>query len=355
MGHSRPSSQHTAAALRHGARPARSPPGRRKGRRCAARCQCPGVPRKVSPPQSVPSSPSPTPSQAKTIAGASALPCSVTSADACARWCCTSLVRQAAGACPARRRVVGVCVAQDDFGAHVVESLQVRRHLREHLLAAQRAHVPDVRRHDDAPVPGQRDRRLQVTADGQHGPWHGTRQFEFQRRDAAPQADGTGTTRNDAHDGVVGGPRDRAVVVQEGVRNLGETLLCFRRGRQHGFAAHVAGRRDQRSAEVVQQQLVQRAVRQEDTDLGEARCDVRRKSRARTSDATARSNAPDRARRHVRQVPDRTRRGRRPARPGRATDTSPPAACPGGACARAIAPRLPRCARRTSGDSHRYP
>ncbi len=56
-GHSTPASQASAAALRQGERPALSPPGRRKLRRLAVRFQAPGRPVKVSPPQSVPSSP----------------------------------------------------------------------------------------------------------------------------------------------------------------------------------------------------------------------------------------------------------------------------------------------------------
>src|SRR5436189_6350183 len=79
--HSIPASQHNAAALRQGARPAPSPPGNRNGRKLATRRQSPGSPKNVSPPQSVPSSPNPAPSQANTSAGR-LMPASVMSAEA---------------------------------------------------------------------------------------------------------------------------------------------------------------------------------------------------------------------------------------------------------------------------------
>ena len=76
-------------------------------------------------------------------------------------------------------------VADDHGGADVVELLQVGHDLREDLLAAQRAHVADVRRDDDALAPGERDRRLEVPAHREHGLAQRLRQVEFQRRDAA--------------------------------------------------------------------------------------------------------------------------------------------------------------------------
>ena len=61
---SSPHSQCKAAALRQGSRPALSPPGRRKVRKLAKRCQLPGRPSSASPPHKVPSRPSPMPSHA---------------------------------------------------------------------------------------------------------------------------------------------------------------------------------------------------------------------------------------------------------------------------------------------------
>ncbi len=80
-------------------------------------------------------------------------------------------------------------VAEESRGLHVVEALQVGHHLVEDLLAAQRAHVAHVRRDDHAPVPGERDGELQVTADREHGLGQCGRQFELERRRAAAEAD----------------------------------------------------------------------------------------------------------------------------------------------------------------------
>ena len=63
-GHGSSHSQCSAAALRQGSRPARSPPGSLNVRKLATRCQLPALPSSASPPQSVSSSPRPTPSQA---------------------------------------------------------------------------------------------------------------------------------------------------------------------------------------------------------------------------------------------------------------------------------------------------
>ena len=55
-----------------------------------------------------------------------------------------------------------------------------------------------------------------------------TRQREFQRRNAAPQTDGTGTIRNDAHDGVVGGPGDQAAAAPLRMDEIAELRLGLR-------------------------------------------------------------------------------------------------------------------------------
>ena len=81
--HSRPLSQHSAAAERHGSRPARSPPGNRNGLKLATRCHAPGLPCSASPPHSVSSSPKPTPSQVNVNHVLSSPP-SNASAEACA-------------------------------------------------------------------------------------------------------------------------------------------------------------------------------------------------------------------------------------------------------------------------------
>ena len=171
---------------------------------------------------------------------------------------------------PARRRVAGVRVAEPARGPHVVEALQVAHHLLEHLLAAQRAHVAHVRRHDHAAAPGQRHGELQVPAHGQHRLRQLGRQLELERRQAATEADRPRPAGCDAHHRVVGRADDRAVVVQEGVGHGGEPRLDLRRIGEHRLAAHVARGRHHRPAERGEQQVMQRAVGQEGADLAEA-------------------------------------------------------------------------------------
>ena len=106
-------------------------------------------------------------------------------------------------------------VAEPVPGGHVVQALQVGDDLLEHLFAAQRAHVADVRRDDDAPVPGERDGELQVAANREYRLRQLARQLELERRDAAAEPDRTRAARGNAHHRVVGRPDDRPVVVQE--------------------------------------------------------------------------------------------------------------------------------------------
>jgi hypothetical protein len=56
-------------------------------------------------------------------------------------------------------------------------------------------------------------------------------------------------------------------VVQEGIGHGGEPRLGLGRVREYRLAAHVARGRDHRPAERGEQQVVQRAVRQERADL----------------------------------------------------------------------------------------
>ena len=73
--------------------------------------------------------------------------------------------RQTARAGPTRRRVVRMRVADDCFGLHAVQPLQIRDDLGKHAFAAHRTHIADVRREHGAIAPCERDRRLQMSAD----------------------------------------------------------------------------------------------------------------------------------------------------------------------------------------------
>ena len=53
------------------------------------------------------------------------------------------------------------------------------------------------------------------------------RDFEFERRHAAPDADGARLPGNHPHDGIVGRPHDGPVVMQEGIGHLGKPVHRF--------------------------------------------------------------------------------------------------------------------------------
>ena len=183
---------------------------------------------------------------------------------------------------PARRRVTRVRVAEPVTRAHVVQLLQVAHDLFEDLLAAQRAHIAHVRRHDDAAVPREGHGELQVPADGEDGLRQRARQLEFERCRAAPEANRPRASGRDPHHRVIRGPHDRAVVVQERVGHRGQPLLGLGGLGQDRLATHVSGGRDDRPAESGEQQVVKRAVGQERSDLGEPGRDGGRKSRIRS-------------------------------------------------------------------------
>ncbi len=82
-----------------------------------------------------------------------------------------------------------------------------------------------MRRNDHAPVPGQRHGDLHVATRRQHRPGQLARQFELQRRQAAPEAKGARAAGHRAHHRVVGRTHDRPVVVQEVVDDAGQPLL----------------------------------------------------------------------------------------------------------------------------------
>ena len=78
--------------MRQGSRAARSPPGRRSGRRRPRRWNCPPATSSSSPPQASPSLPRPTPSSARPSTGrVSKRTCSASTAPTWAWWCCTPI------------------------------------------------------------------------------------------------------------------------------------------------------------------------------------------------------------------------------------------------------------------------
>ena len=70
--------------------------------------------------------------------------------------------------------------------------------------------------------------------------------------------------------------------MQERIGHVRNACRGLGRIGEHGLAADVAGGRDERTAELAEQQLVQRAVRQEDADLAQTGRHLRREVEPRT-------------------------------------------------------------------------
>ncbi len=87
------------------------------------------------------------------------------------------------------RRVTGMGVAQDGFGGHAIQRLQVGNDLFQQGHAARRVHVAEMRRDDGPASPAQRDGVLELATQGQQRPWQGEWQFDFQRCIAASRAE----------------------------------------------------------------------------------------------------------------------------------------------------------------------
>jgi len=62
--------------------------------------------------------------------------------------------------------------------------------------------------------------------------------------------------------------------MQESIGDITEPAFDFAIVRKHGLAANVRRCRDQRRLEPVEQQLMQRAIRQKGSDLAQSRCDI---------------------------------------------------------------------------------
>ena len=188
--------------------------------------------------------------------------------------------RQARAHGVARARVTGMRVAGDARGAHAVEPLQI---LDRAPNTASARGLPSV------PMCGETTaRRPQASATQffrcaptpSSGSRHVERQVDFERREPAAESQRRITPGDAPADRIVGGTRDRPIVVQEGIDHRRQPLLRHRFIGDHRLAAHVARGRDQRTAEAFEQQLVQRAVRQEHADFGQAGRDPGREPRA---------------------------------------------------------------------------
>ena len=152
---------------------------------------------------------------------------------------------------PARARIVGMGIADDTPRLDTVERLQIGDHLFEDPEAARAVEFADMRRDHHAAAPAERDRALHVPADGQHR-FGETRHGSSISSGAMPRPMriGRGCSGDHAHDGIVGRPHDRPVVMQKAVGHLCQPRCGFGIVGDHRLAADIAGGRDQRPAEI---------------------------------------------------------------------------------------------------------
>ena len=69
-----------------------------------------------------------------------------------------------------RRGVIGMAVADEHFGLHAIELLQIGGGFFEQRQAARRRQIADMGRDDGAVLPAERDRRLELPAEREHRP-----------------------------------------------------------------------------------------------------------------------------------------------------------------------------------------
>ncbi len=99
-------------------------------------------------------------------------------------------------------------------------------------------------------------------------------QGQLDRCTATPEPQWPHAVTDAAIHRIVRRAHDRAVVVQESIGNGIEAMRRLVVPGEHRFAADIAGRCDQRGAEGLEQQLVQRAVGQEGADFRQRGRDV---------------------------------------------------------------------------------
>ncbi len=232
-----------------------------------------------------------------------------------------------------RREEVGMQVVRDDRGRDREQPLEVGDAVLERPQRLEVAEVADVRADPRTLAAREAERALELGSAREHVARGGDRQPHGRGRVAAraPQHPVAAQHR------VVGARRDRPVVRQEQVGDPGQPLARVLVAMRDRLVGHVAAGHHQRLADVGQQQVVQRAVREHHPELGGPRGDRRRHPRP---------GAPRRD--HDRPLApgqQRRLRGGRGARacappPGRAPSARTASAR--GACARAGRRRRPR-------------
>ena len=166
-------------------------------------------------------------------------------------------------------------IADDACRALRIQRLQGVDDLLENGFAPGRSQVADMRRDHHTVAEAQGDGILQIGT--QRECWFGQREWQVILGGCVSSAEpqGARASGDAAKDGVIGRPSDRPVVMQKCIRDRTQTLFRLITFGEHRFAADVPRSGHERSAIVLAQQMVQRAVGQHHTDLGEVRSDVR--------------------------------------------------------------------------------
>ena len=162
--------------------------------------------------------------------------------------------------------IVGMQVVRNDARRDTDEVLQLLDARLERAQGLERLEVTDVRPEERAMSRSDADGVLELRADGEHRLGKAVLQLHSSGGIPAGAAEHRRDPGDHAHDRVVRARLDPAVVHQEDVGDLAETLEGLVVVDGHRLVGRVAGGHHQRHARFAQEDVVQRRVRQEETD-----------------------------------------------------------------------------------------
>ena len=170
---------------------------------------------------------------------------------------------------PAAGDIVRVRVAQHQRRPHPMQAAEIVDHLREHIEAARRGEIPEVRGHNHPVTHRQRHGVLEIGSERQRGRLDRLPQPQFDGRVATAQPEGPECSANVAEYRIIRRAANGPVVMHEGIGHAGQPRRDAGHLRQHRFAAQVRRGGNQRSAEIREQQMMQRRIGQHQPDLVE--------------------------------------------------------------------------------------
>ncbi len=182
--------------------------------------------------------------------------------------------RQIDVACVLRRQILGVQVVRHDLGNDAVQRAKMCDRLFERPPRREVLEVADVvARHDLGPL-RDGDRALELRADGEDLHRCRDRQAHRLRCVTAGAAEELHATAGGTRDRVVAPNVNRPVMREESVREHAQPRDRIVVGVGDRLVAEVPARAHDRSADAREEEMVERAVRQEHAELGEAGCDA---------------------------------------------------------------------------------